>query len=74
MAASGNVKGACAQLIEGSGAFCLLYDIKEGEHNAHFWYSSELPNRIKTWKKQQGTSLSIAVDSSLSSKVQPRPR
>ena len=27
------IKGACAQLIEGSGAFCLLYKIKEGEHN-----------------------------------------
>jgi len=27
------IKGACAQLIEGSGAFHLLYEIKEGEHN-----------------------------------------
>jgi len=27
------IKGACAQLIEGSGTFHLLYDIKEGEHN-----------------------------------------
>jgi hypothetical protein len=28
-----HIKGACAQLIEGSGAFRLLYNIKEGEHN-----------------------------------------
>jgi len=28
-----HIKGACAQLIEGSGAFRLLYKIKEGEHN-----------------------------------------
>ena len=27
------IKGACAQLIEGSGAFSLLYDIREGELN-----------------------------------------
>ena len=27
------IRGACAQLIEGSGTFHLLYDIKEGEHN-----------------------------------------
>ena len=27
------IKGACAQLIEGSCAFRLIYDIKEGEHN-----------------------------------------
>ena len=27
------IKGACDQLIEGSGAFRLIYDIKEGEHN-----------------------------------------
>ena len=27
------IKGACAQLIEGSGAFHLIYGIKEGEHN-----------------------------------------
>jgi hypothetical protein len=26
------IKGACAQLIKGSGAFYLLYKIKEGEH------------------------------------------
>ena len=27
------IKGACAQLIDGSGAFHLLYELKEGEHN-----------------------------------------
>jgi hypothetical protein len=27
------IKGAWGQLIEGSGAFRLLYDIKKGEHN-----------------------------------------
>ena len=27
------IKGACAQLIDGSGAFRLLYELKEGEHN-----------------------------------------
>jgi hypothetical protein len=27
------IKGACAQLIEGSGVFSLLYDIREGELN-----------------------------------------
>ena len=28
-----HITGACAQLIEGSGAFCLPYDVKEGEDN-----------------------------------------
>jgi hypothetical protein len=27
------IKGACAQLNEGSGAFCLLYDVREGEND-----------------------------------------
>jgi hypothetical protein len=27
------IKGACAQLIEGSGAFRLLYDVREGEND-----------------------------------------
>jgi hypothetical protein len=28
-----HIKGACAQLIEGSGAFRLLYDVREGEND-----------------------------------------
>ena len=27
------IQGACSQLIEGSGAFCLLYDFREGDLN-----------------------------------------
>ena len=30
------IKGACAQLIEGSGAFRLLYDVREGEDDVEF--------------------------------------
>jgi hypothetical protein len=30
------IKGACAQLIEGSGAFRLIYDVREGENDVEF--------------------------------------
>jgi hypothetical protein len=44
------IKGACEQLIEGSGAFSLLYDIREGDLNVEVV--------LKTWCCGKDTSSS----------------
>ena len=36
--------------------------------------STVLPNKMKQWKNRRCVSAEIAVDSSMSSKVQPRPK
>ena len=45
------IKGACAQLIEGSGAFHLLYEVKEGEHNV------KLVLKPSVWFKRRWVTL-----------------